>query len=288
MDESYTADAVARGVGLESFAEDRELQAADRGARILFRPAFHPECALTAIEVEGATTISLHTARTNLWYWWGSAEGTSASRPSPPALWREAAEVSTHRAHAFWTGVEVLDFSSTPSRTLGVDGMTVNGVLTRGPKVAAFEIWSPEPPSPAHQYAAALWSLADDSLRQEENVRLLEQLHRYLGLGLPVKVVRGAFTTIRLFGALSTHDESGLRSTLGQVRSDVPVLMDMTNLDGMGTRLHALFAEFAERKGSTAWVASRSALDHLAAIGVPSVMIFEDRDAAAAWLMRPC
>ncbi len=282
--DDYTAEAVARGVGLESFADDRELREADRAARVLFRPAFHPECALTAIDFHGLTTVSLHTARTNLWYWWGSLEETSASRPSPPVLWRDTAEVARRQAHAFWTEVEALDFDLTGSPTLGVDGMSVNGVLSLGETTTEFETWSPDPPATEHQFAAALWSLADSHLHEDETVRLLEQLHRYLGLGAPVKVTRRPFTTVRLFGGLSTHDEPALRATFGEVAPDEPLLMDLSNVDGMGTLLHRVFSAIAKRPGVTAWIASEEALPHVAAIAVPASTVFDDRRQAEAWL----
>ncbi len=162
--------------------------------------------------------------------------------------------------------------------------MTVDGLITRGQSVTTFEAWSPQPPSHEHQFAAALWRLADDSLREEESVRLLEQLHRYLGLGLPVRVTRNAFTTVRLFGGLSTHDEAGLRSTFEELGHDEPLLMDLSNVDSMGTRLYDLFSGLATRKGPTVWLASEGALPHLAAIGVPSSRIFEHRQRAEAAL----
>jgi hypothetical protein len=284
LHERYTAETVASGIGLDSFADDRELREADRAARVLFRPAFHPECALTAVEVDGLTTVSLHTARTNLWYWWGSLEETSASRPSPPVLWRDSADAALEQAHAFWSEIEALEFDSTGSEMLGVDGMTVNGVLFAGETTAEFETWSPDPPTPEHRFAAALWSLADSCLREDVTVRLLEQLHRYLGLGAPVKLARGPFTTVRLFGGLSTHDESTLRATFGEVTPNEPLLMDLSNVDGMGTLLHEVFSAVAKRPGVTAWIASEGALPHVQAIGVPPSTVFADRDQAEAWL----
>jgi hypothetical protein len=99
-----------------------------------------------------------------------------------------------------------------------------------------------------------------------------------------VKVARGPFTTVRLFGGLSTHDEPALRATFGEVASDGPLLMDLSNVDGMGTLLHEVFSAVVKRPGVTAWVASEGAQPHLAAIGVPASTVFADRGQAEAWM----
>ena len=99
-----------------------------------------------------------------------------------------------------------------------------------------------------------------------------------------MKVTRGTFITVRLFGGLSTDDEAALRATFREVAPEEPLLMDLSNVNGMGTLLHRMFSAVAKPPGMTAWIASEGTLSHVDAIGVPSSTVFADRVQAEAWL----
>lgn len=114
----------------------------------------------------------------------------------------------------------------------------------------------------------------------ENTAVYLEQLHSYLGLGLPLKDQPGPPRRLRIFGRLTTLDEDDLMRKLGEIAPDEPVIMDMSNLEGMGSLLHRVFASFASRPGPTGWVASPAALPHLEAIRVPPSTLFPTFEAA--------
>jgi hypothetical protein len=67
--------------------------------------------------------------------------------------------------------------------------------------------------------------------------------------------------------------DSTLQSLFASVGSGEPVLMDLSNLEGMGTALHPLFA------------ASAPAARHLEAAGIPRNCLYEDLELARAALL---
>jgi hypothetical protein len=279
----YSPDAVAKAIGIESLADDTNLRA-DQAIRVLFTPSFHPECALTAMRSGAQTSVVLNTAQTNLWAWWASEErqriveqpSVADDRPVAPSLWREEAKTSDVEGGDFWRAIEALGPGSlASSESHGVDGMRAHYVYRDAGAATRFEAWNPQPPSPHYRLAAAVWNLGNAVLSDTRSIRLLEQLHRYLGLGPPIKVALGDPVHVRLFGGLSSDDEHALQSTLGAVAADAAVVVDMTNCDGMGTLLYPLFTGFGGRSAPTAWAASLAAAHHLHAAGIPDASIVE-------------
>lgn len=63
-----------------------------------------------------------------------------------------------------------------------------------------------------------------------------------------------------------------------------PLVVDMSNFDGMGTLLYPIFAEFAGSHDRLAWVASPNAERQLAEIGVNGQTIFPSVEKAAAFV----
>jgi hypothetical protein len=98
-------------------------------------------------------------------------------------------------------------------------------------------------------------------------------------------VFEGTPRRIRLFGGLSSSHEQALQSLFASVGSGEPVLMDLSNLEGMGTLLHPLFARFHARTGRTAWWVSAPAARHLEEAGIPRDCLYEDLELARAVLL---
>jgi hypothetical protein len=86
---------------------------------------------------------------------------------------------------------------------------------------------------------------------------------------------------LRIFGQLSNDDLRTLGASLEQVPEGVPLLLDFSNFDSMGTVLYETFREFLRRSGPTvAWAIGEGARRHLEAIGVPVGAIFATREGA--------
>ncbi|NBD13849.1 MULTISPECIES: hypothetical protein [Corallococcus] len=104
----------------------------------------------------------------------------------------------------------------------------------------------------------------------------------YVSAELTAKVFEETPRRIRLFGSLSTLHAKDLESLFATVGPDAPLLMDLSNLEGMGTFLHPLFARFHARTGCTAWWVSGPAEKHLMDAGIPRGALFQDLESARA------
>src|SRR4051794_16389891 len=56
---------------------------------------------------------------------------------------------------------------------------------------------------------------------------------------------------------------------------DTPLVIDMTNFDGMGTLLYPTFAEFASTRRLLAWAGSTGAKRHFESMRLPSSQVFD-------------
>jgi hypothetical protein len=144
----------------------------------------------------------------------------------------------------------------------------------------SFSAWSPSGDSLQGQYFLLLYKLAWDSLHDETSAERLEQLHGYLGLGLSARVIDESPRRLRLFGSFSSGDEEELHACFSELASDEPLVVDMTNFDGMGTILYPLFSRFANARKRLAWVGSPNAVRHLKEIGINEESICSSLDAA--------
>lgn len=170
---------------------------------------------------------------------------------------------------------------------LGCDGIILEGLVQDEQSNHRFIAWSPGPETAPrqHGFVLALLRLAMDVAREPGTVEYLEQVFGYVDKGLPVKVFDETPRRIRLFGSLSSTDEKALQSLLDSVDPGEPVLMDLSNLEGMGTALHPLFTRFHARPGRTAWRVSTPAERHLRAAGIPEDCLFETLERARAALL---
>src|SRR6185369_6862103 len=93
----------------------------------------------------------------------------------------------------------------------GVDGMSIVGFSLKGGNERRFEAWSPGPSSKTHRFVHLLYQLAGHNLGSAEIKERLEEIHGYLRLGLPWKVVSDMPLVVRIFGSLSATDMPELR-----------------------------------------------------------------------------
>lgn len=264
--------------------------------RILFLPSFHPEACLTVGVKAGVSFLQLITAQTNLWqYAHYLRERAKISRrtaiaPDTPQLW-----VETQTAAAEFTSLFLAQMNQLrPAHLLNEKNIMLDGLSAR--------IELQDPTGTQHQFSVdystkkteqaqfilALYTLATKVLKEEPSLRILENLYGYLGLGLPAKKIEGPLCCARIFGRLSSSQDTELTNFLNDLPLGLPLLMDLSNFDGMGSLLHPVFQEFLNKRAHhrTAWLASRGAHPHLEAIGVPATAIFTDWNTAIAWACK--
>lgn len=260
----------------------------ERAFRGLFQPSFHSDVGITVRVTPSGGDIELVVlspiARVGVLHAININMGVDpAVFESPPPPWSARAALDAARAERFAAAIDAIDraaLAEPPER--GLDGMQLVGEIADGRGVARFKAWSPTPDTrPAHHaFFAALHALAKETLSEERVRVLLEQLHGYLGLGLPVVDFGGSPRHVRIFGRLSYPANPKLVSIFEALATGEPLLMDLSNFENMGTGLYPLFLKLARRPGPTAWCASGHARKQLKESGIAPGAIFGDIEAA--------
>jgi hypothetical protein len=119
-----------------------------------------------------------------------------------------------------------------------------------------------------HGIADAVFTLLESTTPSCELNNYLEQLTVYLQFGLPARVMPGKPFTIRFYGALSINHWWEREGLLTSLPTDQELLIDMTNLSGMGTIFYPQFQALLKRVPVITWIASAEAGKQLAALGV--------------------
>jgi len=149
-----------------------------------------------------------------------------------------------------------------------------------------FTAWSPQPAKSPQQHAfiSRVHQLAWDAAHKAATISLLEKLWGYFNDGLPARVLQEDPLRVRIFGRVSSTNGKQLEALFASVPPQAPVLVDMTNFDGMGTLLLPLFAHFHGRPGLTAWLVNASASQYLRGAGIPSRFLHQEPESALAAL----
>lgn len=264
---------------------------------VLLRPAFHGETILRYQPVTGTIQISAYAE--SLWYFLSELkerERTPSSlntkqrllekyrgiRPAAPTIekWTETESLSTGEATAAALAAAFDEARAERSAGIGVDGMSVFGFRSEGASTSRFEAWSPRPGSKAHRFVLLLYQLADQHLRTDEAERRLEDIHGYLELGLPWKLVSESPLVVRVFGSLSSTQIPALREALDRLPRHEHVIMDLTRLSGMGTLLHPVWRTWLHERSNVIWAEGESARAHLDSIGAAPETRFPDLTSA--------
>src|SRR5262249_31809088 len=152
---------------------------------VLCLPSFHPEVLLQVADGPSGTTFRLATCTSSLWH--------SLMEPGRwPGRTEESAVVPPERAARFWATLDALDPQAVrDSAAVGLDGMSTRCSWRRGEAMTSFEAWSPAPDSRHGAFIRQVYDLGWEPVRERLSIERLEQLHGYLGLGLPVRRIVG-------------------------------------------------------------------------------------------------
>jgi hypothetical protein len=254
-----------------------------RAARVLLLPSFHPEVFLQVSEGPTGTTLCLSTFTSSLWL---SLYSLTRARPERR---EEEAQVPPERAARFWTALEEVKpelLQDVPR--VGYDGMILNASYQRGDNTS-FDAWSaaPAPQSRIGRFVRPIYDLAWDVVKEPVGIERLEQLHAYLRIGLPARVIEGRVKCLRIFGVLAIREQKALRALFSSLPAEEPLVVDLTNLDRMGTLLYPEFVAFASGRPLLAWAVSRHARRQLEDMHLDQPQIFDrTEDAVASVLQR--
>lgn len=250
-----------------------------RLAEVLCLPSSHPEVLLQVTDGPSGCTFRLVTCTSSLWY--------SLSEPGRwPGRAEESALVPPKRAARFWAVIDALNPQAIgDSAAVGLDGMFTQCSWRRGEASVSFEAWSPAPDSRHGTFIRRIYDLAWELAQERASVERLEQIHGYLHIGLPVRQIVGKVRCLRIFGRLSSRDEDQLRSHFASLPREEPVVVDMTNFDGMGTFLYPAFVEFASGR-RVAWALSSTARRQVESMGLNEPELFDRAEDAVEWTVR--
>ena len=198
---------------------------------------------------------------------------------------QEVVSISAEKAQQFWNSVEPLRTKGfTVANTIGCDGISVQAFYRQADSSISCDTWNPDPASPVGMFIYLIYDLAWEVLREEASLDRLEHLHGYLKHELPVRMIDGDVRCLRIFDRLASNDENDLRQALGSLPMAEPMVVDMTNFEGMGTLLYPIFIQFASTHRHIAWSVSSAAKHHLEAMALSSPHVFETREDAVKWL----
>lgn len=246
---------------------------------VVFFPSFHPE-AILQVCTASATTLRFTTFKSSVWY----SENGHGSKPERQT---EIVQIDEERSQRFWDAVDALQPGTLQSTSVwGVDGMSVTICHSTVDAVHELSSWGPSEKTPQGKLILLLYRLAWEVLVEPISIRRLEHLHGYLGLGLPTRWVEGDVRQLRIFGSLSGQWANELRTLFSTIPQNKPLVVDMSNFDGMGTLLYPIFVEFAGSHHRLAWVASAYSEQQLAEAGIDGETVFQSVEDAAAFVRK--
>jgi hypothetical protein len=258
----------------------RDEEPVSQAAEALCYPSFHPETLLRATKSQKTTMFRLVTLTSSEWE---AGHGDPANER--PGRLQEVTVVPQETASKFWDSVRKLKPMTFQSEDgLGCDGMSVSATYREGEKVTCFETWCPTQASPLGRFVHLIYDLAWPVLNEQWSIARLENLHGYLDRGLPARLLSGEVRTLRIFGGLSSSFEADLRMLFESLPTDEPLIVDLTNFEGMGTLLYPVFVEFAKKHPRIAWAGSPAAKHHLDAMGLDAWTIHDTTEDATQWL----
>ncbi|WPB73673.1 hypothetical protein KYC5002_32085 [Archangium violaceum] len=271
----FRVETVEDGLDDPAIAHVRSLLRAHRDAHseaarywISFHPSFHEGGCILVTLGPGESLVSV------------------ASRAH-----HETVPVPDERGLRFLEELAAIDPLGVPGENqIGLDGISLTCLVEERQGRREFSTWSPDPKQypREHGFVWAVYQLAMDAARGPATWRFLEEMFGYLNNNderLPVKHFDEVPRRIRLFGSLSSMKEKALDTLFASVSPDEPLLMDLSNLERMGTLLYPRFAHFHARPGRTAWWVSAPAARHLLGAGIPRSHLHDTLEAARAALL---
>jgi hypothetical protein len=162
-----------------------------------------------------------------------------------------------------------IEQSNEPS--MGLDGIQVRGNFKEAasPQVN-FSFWSPDKTRQPRDFAIvdSFFSLLESTTPSCLGNAYLEQLAIYFSFGTPLRRIVGPPLTLRIYGSLTIDHLHDFDQIVDSLPTNVPVSIDMTNFNGMGTLLYPSFRRLLSRTPAVKWKVSPSAARQLQEVGV--------------------
>jgi hypothetical protein len=186
----------------------------------------------------------------------------------------ERIKLSESAVEQFCTRMQqVIAMDQASGDRIGLDGVVVSGQWKLdGAPSYAFKFWSPDKKNQPRDFALAdaVFALLETTVPSCELNAYLEALAIYFDFGVPARVIRGRPLTVRLYGVLSINYADGLAALFASLPANVPLDVDMTNVNGMGTALYPKFQTLLSRNPPVKWITYPGMSRQLQELGVKS------------------
>ncbi|RPD45869.1 hypothetical protein DNI29_17115 [Hymenobacter sediminis] len=188
-----------------------------------------------------------------------------------PVVFADSAFLSEQQMRRFYGALDsaaVLTMTRVPQT--GTDGITVVNQIAQDKAHHTVNFWSPRKANypREHRVVEAVLGVARHSFTTVQQQEYFERLEQYFDFGLPCRVTSTDPYEVRIYGNLSSNEEAVLTRFVQALPSDVPILVDMTNFEGMGTMFYPLFRSLLTRNHRVMWLPSVEAAKQLEEIGV--------------------
>jgi hypothetical protein len=227
-----------------------------------YYPSFMPPCIITIVARDSTQRITLR--------------AYDDHRATPVTIVQDSAHLSSADLTFFFSKLDSIPVLKMRTKEqLGMDGITVYNTISRDSAQNKFQFWSPRKDNAPqeHKLVEAVLGLARRKFTTQQEQEYFESLEQYFDFGLPCKVTSTNPFEVRMYGSLSSNEERELTRFVQQLPSDRPILIDMTNFEGMGTMFYPLFRRLMTRNPCIVWVASKRSLEQLQELGVPAASI---------------
>ena len=187
----------------------------------------------------------------------------------------DSATLTKDDINYFFTAVDSLSVlkMKSPEYPGGTDGITVYNNITLDTSRNEFKFWSPRRNRnpQEHKLVEAILALSRRKFAMLKQQEYFESLEQYFDFGLPCKITSTNPLEVRVYGDLSANEEQELNTFVNSLPIDKPILIDMTNFNGMGTRFYPLFKSLLKRNPDIVWVTNTKgeSLKQVQEIGVP-------------------
>lgn len=174
------------------------------------------------------------------------------------ALFADSAALDKEDVRFFFAALDSVPlFKMATKESYGLDGITVYNVVSQDSLRNKFKFWSPRKRGnpQEHQLVEAVIGLSRRKFKSLKQQQYVESLEQYFDFGLPCRVTSTEPFEVRIYGGLSLGDDEALNTFLRGLPADKPLLIDMTNFNGMGTRFYPLFHHLLKRNPNVVWVA---------------------------------
>jgi len=180
--------------------------------------------------------------------------------------------VGCHKEFVHGDSVLVYDIN------VGSDGIDVKGIFTQNSTMKKFAFWSPENGTKNADLMVVVFNLLDNAFTDQKLINYFERLEQYFPHKLGLKKLSDHPLTYKLFGDISEREEDELNNFLEHLPTHRKIIIDLSNLSGMGTMFYDEFNQYCANNRNIYWLnPSSRCLIVLSKIGIPNRQIISKK-----------